>query len=131
MKTKSLILGSVLIASGLAVYLFLKNKKSKAQSVANNAQVENNTPVANNATVVKPLSQQVKPQLQEEKIVLDIKSLLEAKELSKIITSEVIKKTKFKKASSRANVDTYIASLKEQMAKLGYKPLPNGGVEKI
>lgn len=111
-KKKVLILGSTLIVTGLAVYLFLKNKKSKGQSEAKNELI-------------------VKTQLEEVKLVEDSKFLSEAQALSKKIEQELIAKSKVKRASSKAGADKAIAIYTEQMAQLGYKPLPNGGVQKI
>jgi hypothetical protein len=70
-------------------------------------------------------------QLEEVKLVEDAKFLSQAQALSKKIEQELIAKSKVKRASSKAGADKAIAIYTEQMAQLGYKPLPNGGVQKI
>lgn len=118
-RTKILILGSTFIVSGLAIYLFLKNRKNKTQSESQ----------AKNELIIAQL--QEAKNLEKAQNLEQGQNLEQAKIFSKKIAEELIAKSRVKRASSKAGADKAIQLYTQQMAQLGYKPLINGGVEKI
>jgi hypothetical protein len=133
MKKSYIIIGGVVVLGAIGAYLYFKPKAtSNEESTAQDTKT-------NSSTVTDP-------NLKEEKISIavnapspvpattspqDILDLVEAKVLSKAIANEVKARAGVKKASSKAGADRAIADYTQKMAKLGYKPLADGGVEKI
>lgn len=134
MKKSYIIIGSIVVLGSIGAYLYFKpkaneSKDTTAKDTANSGSKATETVTTEEkkisipANAPSPVPVTSSPQ--------DILDLVEAKVLSKEIAKEIIARAGVKKASSKAGADRAIATYTEQMAKLGYKPLANGGVEKI